>query len=132
MTEIGLDWDMPYSDRYSDKLRLRKKVQERLDDIIGTFGNFNTWSRPSPNKRIHLKCILERQLSDFECFQFRAIMGDDPMRVAIDLKRYVIDGIFETDRLWDTKIEVTGTSVIINESGEWEDYIWKNVETGEQ
>ncbi len=105
-TVFFLDWDVDY-DQVKDTF-----LFFRLEQYLVETGGY-AWIRRSPHGNTHVMVLLPFHLNTLEVFMARAYLGDDPFRIALDLKRMREGGAY--DRLFDTKV-VNGKTL---HAGEW-------------
>ena len=114
-------------------------VYELYIDIDQDFKEFlksNTWSyikqnwkyieeyklfpevyyRMSSSGHVHLKLELQSEPDLLVQFEIRALMHDDPFRIALDLRRLPIQGKDEINRIFSSKYK----NGQLNSVGEWE------------
>ena len=71
--------------------------------------------RRSSSGHVHLKLEFETEPDLMIQFQIRALMHDDPFRIALDLRRLPIQGKDEINRIFSSKYK----NGQLNSVGEW-------------
>lgn len=109
MNEITLDWDLLYDDvKSSVSWSVLKKFVSKIP-----------WTRQilirkSSNGNVHVKIILNRNVTLLEQFEIRAVLRDDVSRIRLDLLR-LWEMHEDIERLWDAKL----TADEIKVAGDW-------------
>ncbi len=101
-----LDWDIDFDAVTSTFLFRRLKDYAKEENAL-------IYIRKSAHGNTHVMVQVPRILTVLETFEARAWLGDDPFRIALDLKRLRSGG--EIDRLFDVKI-IKGQ---VLKAGEW-------------
>lgn len=97
MNEITVDVDVPY------RLYLLDSARVLIDHIPWVFARF---IRKSSNGNVHLKIYFRSDISLFDSLLIRAYLGDDPKRLACDLRRFYLTRLeVKTGRCFDEKYQ---------------------------
>ena len=73
--------------------------------------------RRSSSGNVHLKLMIPENVEVLDQFQIRALLHDDPWRIGIDLRRLVIQGEHEINRIFEMKVK----DGVVHRVGEWRD-----------
>jgi len=112
---IGVDVDTPYEEFLPYKIH---RVMESIKNIPVENRPVivNQFYRRSCNGNVHILIELDKPVSFLRSLQIRAWLGDDPIRIKMDLRRTLDRGYFNTyDRLFCLKTDGATTKI----SGPW-------------
>ena len=96
MREITLDWDLPFT-HIQESILYDRTVQFCKER------KFKMFIRKSSNGNVHVRIESPYVISIMECFEIRALLGDDKARLAVDLVRDYKG--MEINRIWDKKFK---------------------------
>lgn len=116
--DIDLDWDVKFETfKSTQKMKLFLEYKDKLRE---RYGDFITWYRRSSTGHVTLRLKFENQIDILDHFAIRARLGDDVIRLTLDLKRIFDNGPDEINRTFDWKVIWYGDEVKKFSAGEWE------------
>lgn len=95
---ITIDLDYPYTEYIeSNHFQMIQKVTSEWQDVR------LREIRTSPSGRVHLRIWFDKPITVLASFCRRAVLGDDPFRLACDLARLELYGDEKIGRTFDVK-----------------------------
>ena len=120
MNNIYIDIDMGFD--LFEKSRTKELIVKNLPIIREKWGQFTIFKRKSSSGNVHLKLFFLRDIPVLEQFEIRSLMHDDIYRIGIDLRRLVIQGESEINRIFKAKYK----NGLKYEVGPW--LVWRVIE----
>jgi len=114
-----VDIDSPY-DEFLD----------RADEFVESLQELGEWGGPvdsvmirrSPSGNVHLMIKMKSRHDFIELVMFRALLGDDPVRIRSDLVKLLKGQFSVFGQLWDGKVVLEDGKREYRKAGPWRDF----------
>lgn len=120
---VDIDSDFQRFEQSKTCQHIRENMKnEKLKHLIGNV--YEIYVRKSSSGNVHLRLDLENAIDVLEMFELRALFHDDTVRIAIDLRRLVLQGEDEINRIFSSKFK----DGVKYEAGEWKMWYRREIE----